>query len=586
MNRSDWWVGPLAALLSLMWLLALCMKAAANLTGEFFLLSKPWMAGALPTPTLVLGFALFAFFTAIFGALFYWLHRIFFSPTASKALARHALADLEEKPARKKAEMILADALPNVDFAELATDILIRFVGIYGRAYLYAQYEDSEIIFAVSRSGKTRSIVSRRIIEAPGAVVATSTKTDGIALTWKARKALRGSNTLVFDLLATSFGPTPVRWNPILGCEDVNVARERANALAKAQASSRGGGENHQWFTDRAVQILTYFFHAAAISHQDIRAVHRWVSRPGEAIEILKGVGSETALIMASALQDLMVDMADVTASGFKGTMQGALEPLTNPSVLDALTPQPAYSFRAEDFLATSDVLWVLSPESDGSTAAINTMFTDYIYQTARRMSAFKAGGRLHPAVSFILDEAANVAPLPALASMYSEGAGRGIFICAVFQDYAQLEARWGKEEAKTIFQQARIFYALGGSKDLEWNRRIADLSAEYEERRESVSYSTTRGGVSVSTHTERRHELRPGDIAKIPVGKAVLLAAGHDATIIDLSDIKHDPRWGTLADEASREYSARLENLAHASQAPHTLHHFRTVHSDWINHQ
>ena len=105
------------------------------------------------------------------------------------------------------------------------------------------------------------------------------------------------------------------------------------------------------------------------------------------------------------------------------------------------------------------------------------------------------------------------------------------------------MEARWGAIQAKTIFQQARLTYIMGSSKDPEWNEQIAALSREFEAQRSSVSTSTQ--GRSVSTHTEHRHALRASDIQNIAVGHAVLLAPGHEATMIDLPDIAEDRDWG-----------------------------------------
>jgi conjugal transfer protein traD len=184
-------------------------------------------------------------------------------------------------------------------------------------------------------------------------------------------------------------------------------------------------------------------------------------------------------------------------------------------------------------------------------------MFVNDIYEVARALSARKPGGRHVPAISFVLDEAANIAPLPNLGSMFSEGAGRGLFMCAIFQDVHQMEARWGAIQAKTIFQQARLTYIMGSSKDPEWNEQIAALSREFEAQRSSVS--TSNQGRSVSTHTEHRHALRASDIQNIAVGHAVLLAPGHEATMIDLPDIAEDRDWGPLVKEGTVMYNERL---------------------------
>ena len=489
-----------------------------------------------------------------------WLQRLL-HPDAAGYRSSRTYRDMEYRTAVARARRILADSLPTDK--DVDDDDLVRYVGDLGRQRLYAQHEDPETTYAITRSGKTRLLVARRVLEAPGAVLATSTKVDGIALTWYARRLTTGGHTLVFDPMEQALGPAPVRWNPVVGCEDFNVARERGRAFAMG-ATTRVGGGNTRWFMERGAQILAYLFHAAARSGQDITAVHRWVSHPEEAVEVLRSAGTPTAKMMVSTLTDLMVEMASETSSGFKGTMQGALEPIMIESVLEALTPPREESFDAESFLASKDFLWVISPESEGAVASVTTMFADHVVSTARRMSDLVPGQRLTPPLSLVLDEAANVAPLPDIDRYYSEGPGRGIVMSGFFQDESQVVKKWGKDTARIIFQQSRILYVLGGSKDAEWNKRIADLSPEFEEVR--TSYTSGSSGTSTATHTERRHVLREADVAGLPFGTALLVPAGRPAVKVELTDIINDARWKTLIDEGRRRYDERLGLVQQAS--------------------
>lgn len=491
-----------------------------------------------------------------------WLRRMLHPDDADAGGgSTRAYRDMEYRAAVARARRILADSLP-AD-THLEDDDLVRYVGDLGKQRLYAQHEDPETTYAITRSGKTRLLVTRRVLEAPGAVLATSTKVDGIALTWYARRHATGGRTLVFDPMGQALGPAPVRWNPILGCEDFNVARERGKAFAMG-ATTRVDEGNTRWFMERGAQILGYLFHAAALSGQDITAVHRWVSHPEEAVEILRSVGSPTAKMMVSTLTDLMVEMASETMSGFVGTMQGALEPIMINSVLEALTPPKEESFDVESFLSSKDVLWVISPESEGAVASVTTMLADHVVNAAKRMSDLVPGQRLTPPLSCVLDEAANVAPLPYIDQLYSEGPGRGIMTSAFFQDEAQVVKKWGNDTAKVIFQQSRIVYVLGGSKDAEWNERMANLSPEFEERRTSYTRGST--GTSTATHTERRHVLRESDVAGLQFGTALLAPAGHPAVKVGLTDIVNDARWQKLVDEGRRRYD---EHLRLVQQAP-----------------
>lgn len=514
------------------------------------------------TSTWIVAGLVFVLLLALTGALAWAVYAMLHpdpTKTSSMALADE-YADMREKKATKRAAEILADSMPGDTGKGRVGRELVRYAGELGGKALYSQYEDPETVYAVTRSGKTRSIVVRRVLEAPGPVLATSTKVDALAYTWLPRQQTMGSRTWAFDPMEMANGPLPVRWNPVVGCEEFNIARERGRAFATASASDSDGG-NTGWFVERGSQILGYFFHAAALAGLDIDSVHRWVSHPEEAVEILASVGTRSSQMMVATLQDLMVDMAAETSSGFKGTMQGALEPIMIPSVLEALTPPYEESFDTEKFLTSKDVVWVLSPEKEGAVAGVTTMFIDHIQNTARRMSNDLPGQRFTPPVSNILDEAAHIALLPNLDSLYAEGPGRGIFTCAVFQDDAQATKRWGKDTAKVLYQQTRALYVLGGSKDSDWNERIANLTREYEEER--VTYSTGQSGSSTSTHTQRSHVLRPSQVGKLPMGQAIFMPARHDAVIVKLPDIVHDKRWGEAVQESSRIYNEHAGALA-----------------------
>ncbi|AYD89175.1 hypothetical protein D5R93_02280 [Actinomyces lilanjuaniae] len=515
-----------------------------------------------PRGTWLLAATVLVLLLAATGAAAAGLRRLLRPSGRASASRAAGFRDMRERRAVGRAREILGDSLPD-QAGRAAGRELVRYMGDHdGDGALWGQYEDPETTYAVTRSGKTRSLVTRRVLEAPGAVLATSTKPDGLALTWLARQETTGARTWAFDPMGQAVGPLPVRWNPVLGCEDFNIARERGRAFALG-ATTRAGSGNTRWFVERGAQILGYLFHAAAAAGVDIDAVHRWVSRPSEAVEVLDSLGTRSSQMMVSALRDLMIDMAAETSSGFKGTMQGALEPVMIDSVLEALTPPRETSFDAVEFLGSRDVMWVLSPESEGAVASVTTMLVDHVVATARRRSDTLPGGRLTPPLSLVLDEAANIAPLPDLDSLYSEGAGRGIFVSAFFQDEAQVEKRWGRTVARVVYQQSRAVYVLGGSKDSGWNRRVADLSPEYEEAR--TSWSSGRSGTSTSTHTERRHVLREADVAALPPGRAVLAAAGHPATVVSLPDIKRDRRWGRRAEAGQRIYDDHLRQLQQA---------------------
>lgn len=69
------------------------------------------------------------------------------------------------------------------------------------------------------------------------------------------------------------------------------------------------------------------------------------------------------------------------------------------------------------------------------------------------------ASGRLDPPLLLLLDEAANIAPIPDLDKIASTGAGQGVQLLSVFQDMAQVKTVYGGR-ATTIINNhpAKVF--------------------------------------------------------------------------------------------------------------------------------
>ena len=107
-----------------------------------------------------------------------------------------------------------------------------------GVCFSFAGPEGSMLILGPPRSGKTSSLVIPSVLDAPAAVVSTSTKPDVLDAT-VLRRSARG-RCFVFDPSATVTLPQsayPLRWSPLVGCEDFETAVAMAHALADSGPS-------------------------------------------------------------------------------------------------------------------------------------------------------------------------------------------------------------------------------------------------------------------------------------------------------------------------------------------------------------
>ena len=111
---------------------------------------------------------------------------------------------------------------------------------------VWASCERSILVVGPPGSGKGLHLAINAILDAPGAVITTSTKPDNIKATLTARARLGPVG--VFDpqgMLGATFEHL-VAWDPIAGCEDPIRAATRAEALA-ANTGIAATGENAAW---------------------------------------------------------------------------------------------------------------------------------------------------------------------------------------------------------------------------------------------------------------------------------------------------------------------------------------------------
>ena len=423
--------------------------------------------------------------------------------------------DLEKRMGKKAA---LAKAKQSLELPADATEeeMIVALCKLDGQT-LYVQHEDSMWVFAPQRSGKTLFLAVGIVLDAPGAVIATSTKNDLPMLTGIARQ--RKGDVSVFDLQDISGWPNKVRWNVITGCEDPDEALARAKAWAGAQPM--GNVKNGDFFNSKASAVLGRFLHAAALGGKNIEDVVRWSNNfaDKEPLEILVDHGAPEAF--SDRLRALTTSRAGETVDSIQETLAGLLEPLSSPKAMQMLSPGEGEGFDMEKFLEKPNTVYLLTDGERSPVAPLVAMFADFMFRKAQRISQAMPGGRLWPVLTMVLDEAPNVAAIPDMASALSDSGGRGIRIIGFSQSFAQNRQRWGNEAATAIRGTSSIRLFLPGLEELDELDRIARAAGTT--RKERVSTSQGRGGSSRTVSEEERPVIRGNEIQQLPVGEAFM---------------------------------------------------------------
>lgn len=389
--------------------------------------------------------------------------------------------------------------------------------------------EDTACVIAPPRAGKTTFMVAGQVVDAPGAVITTSTRPDVLRLTAGARRDK--GRVYVADFDGLSNYPDKVRWDMVAGCEDDQVASERAAAMVNAMPRKGPPSAAEGHFNTGCTIILEALLHAAALKRGGtMRDVITW-SQDFQNLEPKRIIEeqSPTVKLWGANLDEWCRDDNPDTIGNTKTTLGKITGPMKNEKILSMLCPVPNDpGIDTARFTDAANTLYCLArPSMNASTAPIVTALVETITQGAIRSSGRTASGKLDRHLSLILDEAPNTCALPSLPSLMSEGGGNGIHTWVYAQSRSQLVARWEEDGAETIINSSAARVLFGGISDNRFLNEISELIGK--EWVEHTSSSTNSGkdgspGVTVSKQMQLDAKMRPDQIRKLPQGKVLLV--------------------------------------------------------------
>ncbi|HTV10861.1 MAG TPA: type IV secretory system conjugative DNA transfer family protein [Acidimicrobiales bacterium] len=431
---------------------------------------------------------------------------------------------------------------PDISLAEMRSNLAWNgpelYVGADSRGLVWAGPQQALLALGPPRSGKTSAIVLPNVLAAPGPLVVTSTKRDVLDWTLPSRAQL--GRCWILDPSGSMTAPpgaTALRWSPV----EASLSWEEALASARvmvATARPHGSyGESAHW-TERAEALLAPMFHAAAGAGGDMSQVLSWVLRHdlNTPMAELAHHGGPAAQLAVEVLAGI-ADTEERERSGILSTAAGALAAYRSQR---ALQMAQGPNFDPSRFPATSDTVYICAPARyQALVAPVVVAFLEQVRAATYRAAA---NGCLRLPVSFVLDEVANVAPLPDLPAMVSEGGGQGLLTMACLQDLSQARGRWG-QAADGFFSLFGTKVLLGGIGDMKTLEAVSRLAGQVDVPVRSVNRSAWWSGrpSASTTYSWRRQARLPVDQAhSLPAGSALVIAGARPPRPVALT-----PWWG-----------------------------------------
>ncbi|MGY4770311.1 type IV secretory system conjugative DNA transfer family protein (plasmid) [Kribbella sp. CWNU-51] len=432
-------------------------------------------------------------------------------------------------------------------------------VATVGWVKVRSSAEDHTLTVAGPRAGKT-GLMMNHLLDAPGAVIATSTKTDILDIT-RGQRAKHGP-VWVFDPDGLTGDGSTITFDPLTGCTDPGVVMDRASDLLDGVGAKSDDAEH--WL-NLARQALTALMHAAALGGYTMADVQRWIAHPDDRAkhDVLYELRAANATgFEQQALQFFTNN--ERTRSSISTTIMPALSWLSVPTAAAAAAPG-GVPFHVARLLAETGTVYLLGAD-DKKTAPLVTALTAHIARQAKTLAVRTPGRRLDPQLTMVLDEAALICLIP-LDRWTGDFGSRGITLHISAQSRAQLRDRFGEAATGALLTNVTTKVVLAGTSDDDDLQFWSTLCGE---RLEQVATrDRTTGGVSISDR--RVPVLTPGQVAQLRAGQALIITRGMPPAIgrVKMAWNRRDLRMERFHNRRSVRWTARqvaaLENRAGA---------------------
>lgn len=295
---------------------------------------------------------------------------------------------------------------------------------------------------------------------------------------------------------------------------DGEMAGQLARVMNRNLKPSGGKGDDPFFSIAGDLLILAVLLLAKQTAYSDMVQCQKILSLTSlkERIE----AANLSYLTQSTFDQFLSVAKSEKTADSIRGTAQNLFVPFTTPGISSAFCGKTTLPLTI-----TGKTLVILGLNK-ANKESLAPYIAGILQMLVQRNLSF---ARTDPFV-LAIDELPTI--FTDVDNWLAQNRSAGLCCLLGVQDYGQLEDRYGKERARTIFANAAT-KAIFAQQEYESARSFSDLLGDQEIHYKQKSRGMSGGKASTNvTDTERTGKLfTPDQFSKLPPGKCVLISPG-----------------------------------------------------------
>lgn len=427
-----------------------------------------------------------------------------------------------------------------------------------------------------TRSGKTRTIVLQTIASlglGNESIIVSDPKGEIFHYTSDYMKKL-GYETIIIDFKNPSKSNKYNFLQPVIDAvnrEDYRKAEEYAWDITTALVGNEESKMERIW-KDGEMSIIAGTIMAVVYENKDspefqnLTNVYSFISEmcrteDGE-MPINEYINNLNKDNPASRIFNIARIAPDKTRGSFFTSALTTLKLFTSESIYSMTCSS---DFNLKETGKLKRIIYIILPDERLTYYPLASLFVNQQYVSLVEV-ADSRGGELERRVNFVLDEFGNFSTIPTFSNMLTVGGGRKIRFNIFLQSFAQLDQKYGKENAENILDNCQTWIYLKTA-NFETATRIMKKLGNYttSSYSKSSSYSKYQNGSnSESMNLISRPLLTEDEIMRIERPYVLIINAGNYPAIVkipDLSKWKFNSMLGLGDEKHNRKIREKREN-------------------------